>query len=190
MLSNRSNYRNLSSSADYFEEVIDPNYDAFFDNDSSFVNAINLVVSLFHFHEWLFNEYKSQICEKYGHEFNSAGGFWGHVQSVNPNFGYIRDMSNASKHVEIGGKRYHPPSTGMRHINNTFLRIPAFSSTAFESTYFDTEQNVVFEDDGYLIEMDDCVLELYGFWKSLIEELSGKTIGKKRRTTQILNGNA
>jgi hypothetical protein len=103
--------RALNSAHGYFQEVLTPNRDSFFNSASTFDNVINLASALFHFHEWLYHEFRDELEQEIGVALPTAGAFWGAVHSKDTRFGYIRDVANASKHVTIGGK--HTSSTGI-----------------------------------------------------------------------------
>jgi hypothetical protein len=109
----------LTCAEDYFLKVLKPNMESFFGAPSTFASAFNLATTLYHFHEWLFDEYKSKLEGELNSTFSGKGAFWQSVQQTNPKFGYIRDVTNASKHVKIGGTGHPPPSTGMTHMANT-----------------------------------------------------------------------
>ncbi len=66
----------LNGAADYFESILKPNRAAFFGSTSTFVNAFNLATSLFHFHEWLFAEFKVKLEKEFGVTFSGKGAFW------------------------------------------------------------------------------------------------------------------
>ena len=99
---------NLSSAVDYFAQVVKPNKDAFFGAPSTFANALNLAIALYHFHEWLFDGFQSKLEAEFGTTFSRPADFWRTVQATDARFGYIRDVTNASKHVSIIGGRGKP----------------------------------------------------------------------------------
>lgn len=149
--------------------------DAFFNAPSTFASAINVATSLFHFHEWLFDEFEADINAHFSTTFSTKGKFWKHVEGTNANFGYIRDVTNASKHVTIGGAGFAPPSTGMTHIANTSIVSVGFGQGAYGQGAYGGGPNVVFNDAGNQISFDDCANQLYVYWKNLLETLTGKT---------------
>jgi hypothetical protein len=163
---------NLQSSEDFFINVVQPNRDAFFNNKSTFAAAINLSTSLFHFHEWLHPEYRTQLENHFNRTFSSKGQFWSFVEGSNSNFGYIRDATNASKHVTIGGR--HPTSTGMSHIANTHITHTSFGQGGYGRGRFGGGPNVTFADGGNQISFDTCAQELFDYWRTLLEALTGK----------------
>ena len=87
----------LAGAEDYFLKVLKPNKEAFFATPSTFASALNLATSLFHFHEWLFGEFKTKLEAELGTTFHGNGSFWQAVENTNPKFGYMRDVTNASK---------------------------------------------------------------------------------------------
>ncbi|MGP4749386.1 hypothetical protein [Agrobacterium pusense] len=165
----------LASSADYFRQIVKPNMDTFFSSPSNFASAVNLATSLFHFHEWLFDEFKADISAHFGKNFSKPGGFWKHVEGTNSKFGYIRDVTNASKHVTIGGPGFAPPSTGMTHMANTAIISVGWGQGGFGQGAYGGGPNVVFDDGGNQISFDDCANQLYAYWKNLLQTLT-KTI--------------
>src|SRR5215813_1828533 len=101
---------NLRGAADYFAHVVRPNKDAFFGAPSTLATALNLATALYHFHEWLFDEFKVELEAEFGTTFSGKGAFWQAVEKADPRFGYLRDVTNASKHVTIGGRGFASPS--------------------------------------------------------------------------------
>lgn len=165
----------LSCAEDYFMKVLKPNKEAFFGASSTFASAFNLATTLYHFHEWLFEEFKGPLESHFNTTFSSKGTFWQAVEQTNSNFGYIRDVTNASKHVKIGGSRFAPPSTGMTHIANTHIVSIGFGQGGYGLSRYGGGPTVVFDDGGTQTSFDHCANDLFNYWKNLLEQLTGKT---------------
>ena len=161
----------LSSAEDYFLNVLKSNNDEFFNNPSTFANALNLATSLYHFHEWLYAYFRSNLERHFGTNFANPRDFWRMVEQTNKNFGYIRDLTNASKHVAIGQRK---TSTGMSHIANTHIVSQGYGIGRYGQGRFGGGPNVVFEDGGSLISFDQCASDLFAYWNTLLEALTGK----------------
>jgi hypothetical protein len=159
---------NLSSAADYFAHVVRPNEAAFFGGPSTFAAALNLATSLFHFHEWLFNDFKAKLEAEFGTKFSDRGAFWQAVQANDPRFGYIRDVTNASKHVKIGEPGKPRPSTGMTHIANTEIITLGYGMGGYGQGPYGGGPTVVFHDGGSQISFDDCATALFRYWDALL----------------------
>lgn len=162
----------LTSSEDFFIFVMHPNMKAFFDSSSTFSSAFNLATSLFHFHEWLFDEFKAPLEAHFGTVFSSKGKFWQAVEGTNAKFGYIRDVANASKHVKIGGAGHPPTSTGMTHVANTHIVSVGYGQGGYGIGRFGGGPNVMLHDGGSQISFDNCADDLFNYWKGLLEQLT------------------
>jgi hypothetical protein len=160
---------NLSNAADYFAQVVRPNKDAFFGSPSTFANALNLATALYHFHEWLFDGFRSKLEAEFGTTFPSHNDFWRVVQATDTRFGYIRDVTNASKHVSIG--RRGKPSTGMTHIANTYIISSGYGAGGYGTGGYGGAPKVIFEDSGSQISFDDCANALFNYWDALLSRL-------------------
>src|SRR5690606_27306023 len=145
----------------YFTKVLKPNKEAFFGGPSTFASAVNFATALYHFHEWLFHEFKPQLETEFKTTFSSKGAFWQTVQASDARFGYIRDVTNASKHVAIGGPGHPAPSTGMTHIANTHIVSVGYGEGGYGQGRYGGGPNVVFDDAGNQISFDDCAQALF-----------------------------
>jgi hypothetical protein len=163
----------LNCAEDYFLNVLRPNRDQFFSHPSSFVTALNLATSLFHFHEWLWAYHRSDLESHFGQPIQSPRVLWGIVENINPNFGYVRDLTNASKHVTIG-QHGHKTSTGMTHIANTHIITTGFGVGGYGQGRYGGGPDVVFDDAGSQISFDQCASDMFAFWKTLLETLTGQ----------------
>ncbi len=81
-----ANSERLTSAEDSFLKVLKPNYHSFFGAPSTFASALNLATTLYHFHEWLFDGYQSQLEKRFNHAVSSKGKFWQAVEQTNPKF--------------------------------------------------------------------------------------------------------
>lgn len=145
--------------------------DTFFGEPSNFATAINLATSLFHLHEWLFDGFQSQLEQHFNAQFSGAGQFWKAVENTSPKFGYIRDVTNASKHVKIG--RF-PTLTGMSDMANTHLITTGYGQGGYGEGKYGGGPDVVLDNSGSKISFDDCAKELFAFWATLLQQLTGK----------------
>ena len=171
---NGTKIQQLLSAEDYFSNVLNPNKTAFFGHEPSFDRILNLASSLFHFHEWMFNDHQSSLEQHASQKFTSKGPFWQWIESQCPNAAYIRDVANASKHVTIGNGS-HKTSTGMSHIANTHIVSSGFGMGAYGAGRYGGT-NAIMEDSGSQISFDLCAKEVFNFWHSLLQTVTGKSI--------------
>ncbi|RAR99343.1 hypothetical protein [Ensifer adhaerens] len=181
------NVKNLTTPDDYFRDVVIPNKEAFFGGPATFATAINLATSLFHLHEWLHDGCRPKLEKHFGQTFRTPGDFWNAVQKTNTEFGYIRDVTNASKHVKIGK---FPTSTTMSHIANTHLIHTGYGQGGFGTAKYGGGPDIVFDDAGSQISFDDCAAELFAYWERLMMQITGFVYVSAPATGTIQTGNS
>jgi hypothetical protein len=158
--------RRLASAKDFFNEVVEPNYNDFMRSRSTFRAAFNVSVSLFHMADWVFEHSKASAERALGTTFQARPELWRLVESQVRRAAYIRDVANASKHVRLT----HQPSSGLTRIANTYITSVSFQSNAFQNNAFQTGELRI-DDNNQAIVFDDCAKDVYDFWKGLITSL-------------------
>jgi len=114
----------------------------------------------------LFEYKKSEIEQKYGLAFSSPRSFWQHVEGLLFEAKYIRDVANASKHVNLTRRTL----TSMSHIANTVIQTSSWSTGPFGSGRY-SDDSVKMKDGGSDIDFDDCVEKLRTFRRDLIDDV-------------------
>jgi hypothetical protein len=109
----------LDTSEKYFTEILKPEVQSFFANPSTFRTAFNVTRSLFHYHDWIYEDRRTALEAHFGKTLSKKGDFWAEVGAVHQAHGFIRDFTNASKHVRLTLR----PSTSMTHIANTAIQV-------------------------------------------------------------------
>jgi hypothetical protein len=162
----------LDSARKYYDWVLKKQYDDFFNNPADFRLLINLCMSLFHFHEWLFEEYPSELQTEFSQSqpIRNAGAFWGLVEVRDRRFGFVRDIANASKHVRLTIR----PSTTMTHIANTEIQVAKWDHATWDNARWDAP-SVTSRDGGANVLFDPYAKELFEFWTDLIDKFSPRT---------------
>lgn len=156
----------LDNPRDFSEEITPPSYVDFFGAPSSFRTAFSLATSLFHLHEWLFEFNKADVEREFGKTFTRPGDLWQEVESQVPEAKFIRDLSNASKHVKLTIR----PSTSMIDIADTEIQVSSYGTGGYGQGRY-SAPSVVFHDRDNVIYLDDCAKKLFTFWESLIDKL-------------------
>jgi len=162
----------LDSARKYYDWVLENQHKDFFENPADFQRLINFASSLFHFHEWLFVNFEAHLHIELGvgQPFSNAGQFWGAVQATNQNFGSIRDIANASKHVRLT----RTPSTTMTHMANTSIQVATWDTAQWDNAKWDTPY-ATSKDAANDVLFDTCSEQLFQYWATLIDRLSPKT---------------
>jgi hypothetical protein len=155
----------LDNPRDFFEEITRPSYVDFFGAPSSFRTTFSLAMSLFNLHEWVFEFNKADVETEFGKTFAKPGDLWQEVERQVPEAKFIRDLSNASKHVKLTIR----PSTSMTHIANTEIQVTSYGAGGYGQGRY-SAPSVVFHDSGNVIYLDECARKLFAFWEILIDK--------------------
>ena len=157
----------LTSSRDYFEQVLKPNYLAFANSPSTFQLVFNAAAPLFHMHEWVFNLDNAKAEAALGATFQKKWHVWREVRNAVPNAGFIRDIANSSKHVVLTNS-----STSITHTANTFIVNSTLSGGATLSGTFRLSTPTVVAIEGEpAVSFDACAAGVYHFWETLVRQL-------------------
>lgn len=156
----------LENPRDFFDEIALPNRTDFFNSPSSFKTAFALAMSLFNLHEWVFEFNKADVEVEFGKVFAKPGDLWQEVERQVPEAKFIRDFSNASKHVKLTIQ----PSTSMTHITNTEIQTVGYGEGGYGQGRY-SAPSVLFHDGSNKIYFDDCANKLFDFWEILINKL-------------------
>jgi hypothetical protein len=156
----------LDTAKKYFTEVLRPEYEDFFGSAATLRGAFNLANAIFHFHEWLYEDYRTELGNLFRRPLKSAGELWVEVQATDPRFGFIRDLANSAKHVRLTRN----PSTSITHVANTSIQVGAFDSSAFDRKTFDVS-SVKMKDGATDIAFDDCAKSLFEYWDVLLGKM-------------------
>jgi len=98
--------------------------------------------------------------------FNTAGEFWRCVEAKNENFGFIRDIANASKHVTLT----RHTSTSMTHMANTSIQTATWDNAKWDNAKWD-EPYAISKDGETDVLFDTCAKELFAYWTQIINKL-------------------
>jgi len=156
----------LSTPKDFFDEVVEPNYNQFMSEPSSFRTAINVAISLFSMHEWIFELSKPKVEKLLGKTFVKKHNLWKHIEGQTSEACYIRDVANASKHVRLTIN----PSTKMTHIANTSIQMVTVGYNSPNPKPARTP-SVIMDEQGQAISFDDCAESMFKFWQKFIPQL-------------------
>lgn len=162
----------LLTARDYFEEVVTPAYDAFFAGPSSFQAIYAMANALYHLHEWMWHSHKTAIQSKYGVTIKTKGKLWADVIEANvADAGYIRDLNNVSKHVELSIDPKKPqPSTPMHHAANTVITTSGWGQGGYGTGPHGGTSTVKLQSNKRNIPLDPIAKRVYKYWKRMLDE--------------------
>jgi hypothetical protein len=167
----------FTTAADFFRGMLEPNYREFLRDQTDLRLAFNAAISLFHMADWVFHTRTDQIRGTFKFKDRPVGAvrdFCNVLEQINPDFGRIRGIANASKHLRLNDIR--PVQNAPRRADNLILRIatatahfigflpvPAFGKR------FSTKVIVLEDEHGNGMDFSTIATSAYDMWKQLNE---------------------
>lgn len=160
----------LDSARLYFDKVLRPAKDQFFVTTSNFLSTYALANSLYHFHEWLWHYHETALSQKYP-GLRTKHDLWKQIVETNvPKAGYVRDLNNVSKHVELRPSGRSAPSSPATHSANTYIQDSTYGTGGYGVGRYSAPSVKIASSAGDVL-FDDVANDLFQFWEALIDEL-------------------
>jgi hypothetical protein len=164
----------LNTSADFWLEMAVPDCSEYFSNKESLRYALHAAISLFHMSDWVFHTHEAAV--KANFTFRNRKGvvvpvsdpasFATALEQQFPDFGLIRGIAHAAKHLKLNDVR--PIPNAPSHAANTAVHAPTFDPNVFARGVFDTGRKVMLAGaNGKDVEFEKILRTVYAMWTSL-----------------------
>jgi hypothetical protein len=117
--------------------MVEPDYRDFVAEPADLRRALHAATSLFHLADWVFKTHEAAVRSAF--TFTDGGGvvrqvydpgtFANGLEQLNPDFGRVRGIANAAKHLKIGDVR--PVANAPSHAANTAVQTTGYGAGAF-----------------------------------------------------------
>lgn len=144
----------IESARDYFDFVVLHNLNEYKSKPDFLPVAFNLSNSLFNMCEWMWHTYGRRL----GIDICKRNDYVGYAVKSCPNFGYIRDLANASKHVTL-----NTPSTQMISASDAVSVGSGFGEGGFGIGKF-SRGSVFIGAGGAKVDFENAADEVFEFW--------------------------
>src|SRR4051794_35951678 len=122
----------LNTAADYWLEMVVPDCSEYFENRESLRYALHAAISLFHMSDWVFHTHQATVrasftfLDRKGNvtPVSDPGNFATALEQQCPDYGLIRGIAHAAKHLKLNNAR--PIPNAPSHASNTGVHPPAF----------------------------------------------------------------
>lgn len=123
--------------ADFWSGMVEPDYKDARSNPADLRAAFHAAISLFHMHDWIWRTYEASVGTSFTFR-NSAGSaaavrdagtFANSLEQQCEDFGRIRSIANAAKHLQLRDIR--PVPNAASHAANTAVHIPGGASGGY-----------------------------------------------------------
>jgi hypothetical protein len=109
----------LTTAADFFLVMLEPDYKEYIANPTSLRHAYHVANSLFHLADWVFHTDPAKVQAAFA--VNDETEFANALEGRHPDFGRIRGIANAGKHLSLRSRR--PVALAPVHAANLFVRV-------------------------------------------------------------------
>jgi hypothetical protein len=141
----------INTTALFFRKLIEDHEDFYKDRTSSRV-ALNCVMTAWHLHEWVYNEYNLSST------YPKLRIYQDYLKVSCPSFQLMQDLANGTKHFKI--TLYIPK------VQETHLHQGGFSSGF--SRGFDISMLEIKLDDGSVVDFESQIQNVINFWKGYL----------------------
>ena len=163
---------NLTSPQDFWTAMVVPDCEDYRNNIASLRHAVHSAVSLFHLHDWVFQTDPSTATtfayvDKSGipRPVSKASHFANYLEQSCPEFGLIRGVANAAKHLALTHPSFVPNSP--THAANTQVQSTGYGVGGFGAGAYGGGPRVVIEALPANREYLDVMNAVFAMWQSL-----------------------
>ena len=164
----------LNTAADYWLKMVVPDCSEYFENSESLRYALHAAISLFHMSDWVFHTHEATVRASFTFvdrkgsvtPVSDPSNFATALEQQCPNFGLIRGIAHAAKHLKLNNVR--PIPNAPSHASNTGVHPATFDPKVFSSAVFSTRRRVMLAGaSGSDVEFDKILGSVYEMWTSL-----------------------
>jgi hypothetical protein len=161
--------KRLRTPADFWREILKPDCDAYFASPADLRLALHAAISLFHMHDWIFASRKAQVCHAFAitpGKDARASKFANALEQVNDDFGRIRSVANAAKHLALDNRR--PVQSPANSAANTLVQSTGWGEGGYgKGPYGGGPRVVVERPQGVHLEFIDIAESVLTMWETL-----------------------
>src|SRR5258706_8334602 len=115
---------------DFWSGMVEPDFTECAANKADLRAAFHAAISLFHMHDWVWKTHEQSLRASFTYTdgtrkkvaVHDARSFANSLEQQFPDFGRIRSIANAAKHLEV--KDVRPVDNAASHAANTAVQVP------------------------------------------------------------------
>ena len=165
--------REVRTAGNYWSEMVEPDYQDHLADLASLRRAWHSAVSLFHMADWVFHSHEASVRAAFQYRdkkgsvqsVSDPAAFANSLEQQNDDFGRIRGIANAAKHLKL--KDVRPVEGAPSHAANTRVASTGWGEGPFGKGPFGGTPRVMLEADGGDLEYSDISKSVYDMWQHL-----------------------
>ena len=123
--------KEFRTAADYWSGMVEPDYLDCMNNPADLRAAFHAAISLFHMHDWVWKTHEAAVqaiftfTDKIGAtiKVHDNTSFANALEQQYSDFGRVRGIANAAKHLELKSNNIRPVANAPSHAANTSVQI-------------------------------------------------------------------
>jgi hypothetical protein len=162
----------LRNVADYWREIVVPDFDGYSRNPSDLRSALHAAISLFHLADWVFQSHEARVRATFTFKdknntttkVGDGKGFANALEQFENDFGRVRSVANAAKHLKCDRR---PVTAAANNAANTFVQATGYGQGGYGQGPYGGSPRVVLEDGGSNLEFMDIAKNVFDMWETL-----------------------
>ena len=162
MAQNQGSSVRIETAAEFLTQMVLPDYEELLRNPTDLRKAFHLATSLFQLRDWVFLEFGSQ-------RWASVEQLQQFLQNKCTDFGLIRDVSNASKHLRLTSPS--TPATGVTWAGDTFATLVATGLALSSARHYQGGSDILIAvDSGVPVRFAKVAENVIKMWQQLFKD--------------------
>lgn len=168
----------FTTAADFWTGMVVPDCTDYRAHPNDLRRALHSAISLFHMHDWIFYTHQSDVTSNFTYidkvgtckPVLNAEEFANSLEQSNEDFGRIRGIANAGKHLQLRQSGIRPVQNAPSNAANTRIQTTGWGQTGFGQGPFSGPARVMLQgSNGNDMEYSDIVDSVYKMWEALMK---------------------
>lgn len=158
------------TAADFWAGMVEPDYQDCCDKPADLRAAFHAAISLFHMHDWVWKTHEAVVrasftfVDKNGTKLvHDSASFANALEQQCEDFGRVRGVANAAKHLEPREDGIRPVANAPRSASDTTVKTTALGEGNYGSGPYGGTPRVMLDN----LEFSDVIRGVYELWNEL-----------------------
>jgi hypothetical protein len=164
----------FKTASDFWSKMVVPDYEEYCEKSADLRAALHAAISLFHMADWVFHAHEGAV--KAAFTFSDKNGavqpvscaehFATSLEQRCDDFGRIRGIANATKHLRLNPSGIRPVRNAPRNAANTLVQTTGFGEGGYGQGPYGGGPRVMLEGSPDM-EFSEIAKAVFDMWKSL-----------------------
>ena len=165
--------RELRTAGDYWSSMVEPDFNEHQADLADLRRALHCAESLNHVADWVYHTHEAAVCSAFSFKdrngatqaVSDASTFANALEQQHSDFGLIRGIANAAKHLKLNNVR--PVANAPSHAANTRVASTGWGEGGYGKGPYGGTPRVMLEAAGGDLEFSDIAASVQQMWLAL-----------------------